>query len=63
MTYFQYLELKKLYPNADDETLWQLQRKQFMDSIKERQQAEEQGKEAARAFTAAFEKELEKLFK
>lgn len=63
MTYFQYLELKKLYPNADDETLWQLQRKQFMDSIKERQQAEEEGKEAARAFTAAFEKELEKLFK
>lgn len=63
MTYFQYLELKKLYPNADDETLWQLQRKQFMDSIKERQQAEEQGKEAARAVTAAFEKELEKLFK
>lgn len=63
MTYFQYLELKKLYPNADDETLWQLQRKQFMDSIKKRQQAEEQGKEAARAVTAAFEKELEKLFK
>ena len=63
MTYAQYLELKRLYPNADDMTLWELQKKQMLDSIRERQQAEEQGREAARVFTAAFEKELEKLFK
>ena len=63
MTYVQYLELKRLYPNADEQTLWELQRKQMLDMLKEKQQAEEQGKEAAKAFTAAFEKELEKLFK
>ena len=63
MTYAQYLELKRLNPNASDEVLWELQRKQMLDMLKERQQAEEQGREAARAFTAAFEKELEKLFK
>ena len=63
MTYAQYLELRRLYPNADDMTLWELQRKQMLDMLKERQQAEEQGREAARVFTAAFEKELEKLFK
>ena len=63
MTYMQYLELKRLNPNASDEVLWELQRKQMLDMLKERQQAEEQGREAARAFTAAFEKELEKLFK
>ena len=63
MTYLQYLELKRLYPNADEQTLWKLQKKQMWDMFREKQQAEEQGKEAARAFTAAFEKELEKLFK
>lgn len=63
MTYMQYLELKRLYPNASDETLVELQRKAMLDKIREKQQAEEQGREAAKAFTAAFEKELEKLFK
>lgn len=63
MSLSQYWRLKNLYPNADDATLFELQRQQFLDSIMERQQAEAQGKEAARAFTAAFEKELEKLFK
>ena len=59
----QYLELKRLYPNASDETLVALQRKQMLDKIKERQHAEAEGKEAAKVFAAAFEKELEKLFK
>lgn len=63
MTLAEYWRLKKLYPEADDITLYEMQRQQFLDSIIERQQAESQGKEAARAFTAAFEKELEKLFK
>ena len=63
MTYMQYLELKRLYPSASDETLVELQRKDMLDKIGQKQQAEEQGREAARAFTAAFEKELEKLFK
>ena len=63
MTFAQYWRLKNLYPNADNTTLFELQRKQFLDSIIERQQAEEQGKEAARVFSATFEKELEKLFK
>ena len=40
MTYMQYLELKRLYPNASDETLVALQRKQMLDKMKERQQAE-----------------------
>lgn len=63
MSLFEYYELKRLYPDADECTLYELQKKRFLDRIKETQQAEEQGKEAARAFTAAFEKELEKLFK
>lgn len=63
MTYVQYLELKKHYPEADEQFLIDLQKKQFLDSLKEKQQAEQQGQEIARAFTAAFEKELEKLFK
>lgn len=63
MSLSQYWRLKKLYPEADDITLFELQRQEFLDSIIEKQQAEAQGKEAAKAFTAAFEKELEKLFK
>lgn len=63
MSLSQYWRLKKLYPEADDITLFELQRQEFLDSIIERQQAEAQGKAAANAFAAAFEKELEKLFK
>lgn len=40
-----------------------LQRQKFANELLSKREAEEQGREAARAFTAAFEKELEKLFK
>lgn len=63
MTYAQYLTLKKLYPEANETTLVDLQKEQFLDILREKLQAEEEGKEAAKAFTSAFEKELEKLFK
>lgn len=63
MTIAQYWKLKRLYPNADETTLFELQRQLFLDSIIERQQAEAQGKEYAQTFVASFEKELEKLFK
>ncbi len=63
MSLATYLELKRLYPDADANTMLQLQRDIFMKEFREKQQAEAEGREAAKAFAAAFEKELEKLFK
>lgn len=59
----QFYQLQQAYPEADSNTLYWLQHQKFLDEIETRREAEEQGKEAARAFTAAFEKELERLFK
>lgn len=63
MSLTDYLELKRLYPEADATTLFELQRKKFLDSIRKRQEAERQAQEYAKVFIASFEKELEKLFK
>ena len=63
MSLTDYLELKRLYPEADATTLFELQRKKFLDSIRERQEAERQAQEYAKIFASSFEKELEKLFK
>lgn len=63
MSPIQFYQLQQSYPEADSNTLYWLQHQKFLDEIETRREAEEQGKEAARAFTAAFEKELERLFK
>lgn len=44
-------------------TSFWIQHQKFTDELLAKREAERQGREAAKAFTAAFEKELEKLFK
>ena len=59
----QFYQLQQAYPEADSNTLYWLQHKQFIDELEAKREAERQGREAARAFNEAFEKELAKLFK
>lgn len=59
----QFYQLQQAYPEADSNTLYWLQHQKFLDEIEAQREAERQGREAAKAFNAAFEKELEKLFK
>ena len=63
MSPIQLQQLQQAYPEADSTTLYWLQHKKIIDEIETKREAERQGREAARAFNAAFEKELEKLFK
>ena len=63
MSPFEFQQLQQANPNMDSNTLYWLQHKKIIDEIEAKREAERQGKEAARAFNAAFAKELEKLFK
>lgn len=64
---FEYWQLKQLFPDIDANAIMNLQRKmmydQFLKKKEEEKEAKQAGADAANAFTTAFEKELEKLFK
>lgn len=60
----EYLMLQNLFPNADMNTMFELQKKiNFARLQEERNQAQKEGQEVAKIFAESFDKELEKLFK
>lgn len=63
MNITNFYQPQQMNPEASANTSFWLQHQKFTDELLAKREAEEQGREAARAFTAAFEKELEKLFK
>lgn len=63
MNITNFYQPQQMNPEASVNTRFWLQHQKFTDELLAKREAERQGREAAKAFTAAFEKELEKLFK
>lgn len=63
MNLTNFYQSQQTNPEANANTNFWIQRQKFTDELLAKREAERQGREAAQAFTAAFEKELEKLFK
>lgn len=67
MDFLEYHLLRNLFPNADDNTMFDLQKKinyaRLQRFQEECNQAQKEGQEVAKIFVESFDKELEKLFK